>query len=79
MRKYNHDKLIKVICNKCGQELSAEQEMIKEGVCTLETDWGYFSDKDGEHHEFDLCESCYDEWVKSFRVPVKVTERTELI
>ncbi|MBS6194330.1 MAG: hypothetical protein KH828_01935 [Clostridiales bacterium] len=79
MRKYDQDKLIKIICNKCGKELPAEQEIVKEGVCTLEADWGYFSDKDGEHHEFDLCEECYDIWVNGFKIPVKVTERTEML
>lgn len=79
MRKYKNDKLIKMICNKCGRELEAEQGFVKEGVCTVETDWGYFSGKDGEHHEFELCEACYDAWVKSFRIPVRITERTELL
>lgn len=79
MKKYNDDKLIKIICNKCGRELPAEQEFVKEGVCTVENDWGYFSNKDGEHHRFDLCEKCYDALVKSFQIPVEVIEKTELL
>lgn len=36
--------------------------------------WGYGSPKDGERHDWDLCESCYVELVKSFKVPVSVAE-----
>ena len=35
--------------------------------------------KDGEWQEFDICEACYDDWVKNFEVPVKTKEVTELI
>ncbi len=38
-----------------------------------------FSEKDGEVHHFDLCESCYDELVGGFRIPVDVEEQTELL
>ena len=40
--------------------------------------WDYFSEKDGEVHHFDLCESCYDELINQFRLPVDVEEQTEL-
>ena len=45
----------------------------------LDHAWDYFSEKDGEVHHFDLCESCYDEFVSQFRVPVDVEEKTELL
>lgn len=76
---YKNDKDKKIICNKCGRELSEEAGLLREGVCTVEVDWGYFSHKDGERHQFDLCEECYDELVKSFRIPIRVKERTELV
>ena len=31
----------------------------------LKADWGFWSKKDGEHHEVHLCERCYDK-VKEF-------------
>lgn len=76
---YRNDKNTKIICNKCGRELSGNAELLKEGVCTVEVDWGYFSRKDGENHQFHLCEECYDVLIKSFRVPVRIRERTEMI
>ena len=48
MKKYENGKLIKVVCNQCGREIKTEKEIIKEGICSVEMDWGYFSDKDGE-------------------------------
>lgn len=79
MRIYKDNQLVKIICNKCGKEWKADKGMIRTGVCTVETDWGYFSNKDGEHHQIDICEECYDEWIKTFCIPVSVTENTELI
>lgn len=64
----------KIICNKCGREISAENGMTKEGVFSVDYVWGYFSDKDGERHSFDLCESCYDEMLRGFLIPAEVTE-----
>lgn len=82
MRKYTSgiEKKIEVVkCNKCGREIKKENDMLLEGVCQLEINWGYFSDKDGEVHSFDLCEPCYDEWVKTFAIPLAVKNENELL
>lgn len=78
---YNQDKNenVTVICNKCGKKIAKNLDLIREGVCTVEIDWGYFSEKDGENHQFCLCEKCYDELVKGFSVPVRIRTRTELL
>ena len=34
---------------------------------------------DGETHTFDLCEACYDEWIRGFVIPVETEEETELL
>ena len=39
--------------------------------------WGYFSNKDGERHSFDLCESCYDELLKTFLIPVEIEKQAD--
>ena len=70
MRKYGKTgKLETVICNMCGKKI-----VVKDGIVR-----DYFSEKDGEVHHFDLCESCYDELVGGFRIPVDVEEQTELL
>ena len=45
----------KIICNKCGRVIPVVQ-----GV----------SNKDNQTDHFDLCESCYDELVDSFKIKI---------
>ncbi len=64
----------KIVCNKCGKEISVVNGHAREGVFSVDQTWGYFSEKDGERHSFDLCESCYDELLDSFLIPAEITE-----
>jgi hypothetical protein len=50
-----------------------------EGVLPVTAFWGYFSEKDGEHHTFDLCESCYDKWIAGFQIPVEKKIENEML
>lgn len=82
MRKYKDDQqteLLHVICNHCKKELRLENGIIKEGVFSVNQEFGYFSKKDGEVHSFDLCEACYDAMVKQFEIPVEISTKTELL
>ncbi len=77
-------KLVAIVCNKCGKEIQASDfvkqevdEEIKERlmdacVFSVKKTWGYGSNHDLEHHKFDLCEACYDEWINSFAIPIKI-------
>lgn len=64
----------KIICNKCGKEIPVKNGRAEEGVFCVDYTWGYFSEKDGERHSFDLCESCYDEIIRTFQIPVEIEE-----
>lgn len=66
-------------CNKCGREILINNGIIKEGVFSINYDWGYFSKKDGETHCFDLCEDCYNELIASFVIDAEVKINNELI
>lgn len=80
MRKYDSNmKLIEMKCNKCGKNIVVENGMAKEGVYNSEYNWGYFSEKDGEKHVFDLCENCYEEMIKEFNIKVEIKENVELL
>ncbi len=61
----------KIICNKCGKEIPVLGGVPQEDVLQVEKRWGYFSGKDNRVDQFDLCEECYDEFVKGFRVKMR--------
>lgn len=80
MRIYSDEnKLEVIICNQCKKNLKIEDGIVKEGYFSGDVQFGYFSNKDGSKHSFDLCEECYDKMIQGFAVPVQEEEVTELI
>ncbi len=75
----NSKELSAVICNKCKKNLKVEKGIVKEGCFCGDTLFGYFSNRDGSRHSFDLCEECYNEMIKEFAIPVQEEEVTELL
>ena len=74
MRKYikqERQQLTEVVCNCCGRSLVVRAGIVEEGCVQGETAFGFFSQKDGEIHRFDLCETCYDKSLPVFRFPLK--------
>lgn len=61
-------------CNACGKLIKDKADYLK-----IKKEWGYFSDKDTQVHEFAVCERCYDRIVKQFEIPPKVTEKNEIL
>jgi len=69
-----------IYCNRCGSPICTEGEAGKSSFLTICKEWGYFSErKDGTVHRMDLCESCYDAWVRTFAIAPEVEQKTELI
>lgn len=66
-------------CNICGRELKQELDIVKEDYIFVKKNWGYFSRKDGQTHQFCICEDCYDKWIKSFKIPVEIGDTVEMI
>ena len=80
MRKYNEaNRVMQAICNCCKKDLKVQNGIITEGVFSVEYAFGYVSNKDEEIHKFDLCEECYDKWIKTFNIPVEIANNTELL
>lgn len=80
MKIYNENgTLTGVACNCCGRVALQEQGVLKEDFASFCKEWGYFSDKDGITHQFDLCEQCYDRITESFQIPVSVEDTRELL
>lgn len=82
MRKYDVNEkrqLLDIRCNKCGKKMKLKNGIVSEGAFSIAYGWGYFSEKDGQNHIFDLCEICYDELIKSFLIPIEIEERNEIV
>ena len=80
MREYGAgNKLKKAICNNCKKELRVERGILKEGIFEGIHTFGFFSNKDGMTHKFDLCEECYDRMVGRFLIPVTEIEEKEIM
>jgi hypothetical protein len=58
-------------CNKCGKLFQDKQTDIH----NYRTEFGYFSNHDGEIWEFNLCEDCLEKLVSSFIAPPKKIEK----
>ncbi len=73
MRQYKENtqqiyEIDKIICNKCGKEIKVTGGVAREDSLHVTKRWGYFSNKDNQEDEFDLCEDCYDDLVASFKI-----------
>ncbi len=67
------------VCNSCGQAINAVSPSgIFVDYLQIEKEWGYFSSKDMMGHSFNICETCYDKWIKTFKISVKEYDVTEL-
>lgn len=76
MRQYREElketrEIQKIICNKCGKEIPVVKGVPAEDYLEVEKRWGYHSEKDNQVDRFDLCEECYDELVKSFKIKIE--------
>jgi hypothetical protein len=68
-----------IICNKCGEIIAKETDCNKVDYISINKTWGYFSNKDNENHTIDICEKCYDEWIKTFKIPPTIKQNSEVI
>ncbi len=80
MRKYKENGQLETLCcNMCGKKMAVKDGILREGAASFDLSWGYFSEKDGEVHHFDLCEECYDRLIAEFPIPVDREERLEYL
>ena len=82
MRKFlntEKNELKSVVCNQCKKELKVQNGILMEGCFHAETAFGYFSNKDGKRHSFDLCEECYDKMKEGLAIPAEEEEISELL
>lgn len=60
-----------IVCNKCGRVIPVVEGVPQEDVLTVDKRWRYFSEKDNRRDHFDLCESCYDELTRNFKIKME--------
>ena len=70
-KKQEKKEVDKIVCNKCGKEILVENGVAEADMLSVQKRWGYFSNKDNDVHEFDLCEECYDKWIATFAIPIE--------
>ena len=81
MKKYDSENNSRweVTCNKCGKIIYVNQDIPQEDTFHAEKTWGYFSQKDGIRQTWDLCEDCYENFVRGFVIPPEELELTEIL
>lgn len=65
--KRNVETLKDIKCNLCGKSCKASSGL-GYSCATLDAYWGYGSNKDGEKYLAHLCETCFDNIVKNFKI-----------
>lgn len=68
-----------ICCNVCGKKIVMEQGIMKEDVFEAAKEWGYFSKYDLEVHKFNICEECYDKLIATFKIPIEVVRKKEVL
>ncbi len=74
MKKLKIHNRKKINCNICGRE-----KEINEEFASINIEWGYFSEKDGEIHKIHICEECYDKWRQKFVITEEIVLKKELL
>ncbi len=68
------------VCNCCAKVLDGEPKGQRtEEAVHIHKEWGYFSGRDLECHHIILCEDCYNKWIKTFKIPVRIEIKQEVI
>ena len=66
------------LCNGCGRPSETGGDR-QEDALRVRKEWGYFSTRDLEIHEFNLCEECYNRLIENFVIPVKISQKIEVL
>ena len=62
-----------VICNRCGESCRSGAYADDYEYAGLNARWGYGSDSDGQEFHADICEKCFYEIIKDFKLPPEKT------
>lgn len=71
-----------VVCSCCGKiifQSEKPESVVTADYLHVSKTWNYFSERDGETDQFDICEACFARWTAGFALPPVTSEETELI
>lgn len=57
-----------ILCNMCGESIGKDTYGNFSDYLSVNKEWGYLSSKDGQGHQFDLCEDCYNNLIDKFKI-----------
>ena len=64
-----------IICNVCGKSIPKNPNTdIFEDCLDIQKEWGYDSNYDNEVHTFHICQDCYKKFIKTFQIPIEISE-----
>lgn len=64
--------VISITCDKCGKTEEGENIEYASSIETWKHNFGYGSKFDTDMVSFELCDDCYEEFIKSFKYPPKI-------
>ena len=56
-----------VFCDKCGCDIGFDSNPCLIKGAFVHVDFGYGSNKDSLDYEFEICDDCFDVFIKSFK------------
>ena len=69
----------KIQCNNCAREIKSRNGILLEDIFEGRKEWGYFSEKDLQRDTFFLCEECYDDMIRKFKIPIDREFKNEVL
>ncbi len=68
----NEEDNIKLVCNKCKNNIKKNAIGYFDDYVQFEKRWGYHSPYDNEIHKFNLCNECYKKIIEDFLIPISI-------
>lgn len=62
------EEVYEIICNMCAKSIKKDEVGRFFDHLSVTKYWGYLSENDGQTHEFDLCEDCYNKFIQDFKI-----------
>ena len=57
-----------IVCNCCGKKIQISDQHPYPEYISIRKEWGFDSPYDGEVHEIDLCQECYQKWIQTLKI-----------